>query len=481
MAGRKEAPGLLLLSSSLSRQRQGRRGAAAVPAAPSSGDGGQRRGGQSKGWRRPAQAEAAVSVAPSSGDREQSMDRRRPAQVEAAARGGAGHGGLLPPHFFFCQQDRKQGPELECTDVDATSELIEVALRDQRDYVISCPEHMLKIAESLGLTSNQELLMERISLEKEKVKAEFMKRKEDADILGMDSRYLGPINQDSASRSSAVGTGLGQHQTEVSAQSSEEETSLVNRYNLETYSHVEKLVDDLRSEKNDVKSTQENAVTALLNLSLNDNNKTAIAEAGATEPIVHVLKCGTTVAKENAAAALGKKDSASALFNLSILHENKARIVQAGAVKHLVNLMDPDSGMVDKAVALLANLSTVTEGRMAITQEGGIPLLVEVVETGSEKGKENAASTLLQLCISSQKFCDLVLQEGAVPPLIALSRLGTPRAKAKVLAFITTRPVRWNLDWATTLPGSQHNPRGLLEGETSQQRQGARWAEEAGW
>ncbi|XP_030511381.2 U-box domain-containing protein 3 isoform X2 [Rhodamnia argentea] len=212
-----------------------------------------------------------------------------------------------------------------------------------------------------------------------------------------------------------------------------------------------------------VRYTQEHAVTAILNLSINEENKAMIAEAGAIEPLIHVLNSGNEGARENAAATLfsislleeykvrigrsgavkalvdllgsgtprGKKDAATALFNLSICHENKARIVQAGAVKYLIELMDPDAGMVDKAVALLANLSTIGEGRLAIVREGGIPLLVEVIESGSHRGKENAASVLLQLCLNSPKFCTLVLQEGAVPPLVALSQSGTPRAKEK--------------------------------------------------
>ncbi|KAE8686084.1 U-box domain-containing protein 3 [Hibiscus syriacus] len=181
----------------------------------------------------------------------------------------------------------------------------------------------------------------------------------------------------------------------------------------------------------EVKLTQEHAVTALLNLSINEDNKSMIAKSGAIEPLVHVLKSGNDGAKENSAAALfslsvledykakigrsgaikalvnllvtgtlrGKKDAATALFNLSIFHENKTRMVQAGAVKYLVWLMDPDSGMVDKVVALLSNLSTIGEGRVAIVREGGIPLLVEIVESGSRRGKENAASVLVQLCL----------------------------------------------------------------------------------
>lgn len=214
--------------------------------------------------------------------------------------------------------------------------------------------------------------------------------------------------------------------------------------------------------------TQEVAVTALLNLSINDNNKNEIAAAGAIEPLINVLTVGNSEAKENAAATLfslsvmeenkiaigqsgaipplvdllmngtprGKKDAATALFNLSISPDNKARIVRAGAVKHLISLMEPAAGMVDKAVAVLANLATIQEGRAAIGEERGIPALVEVVEIGSQRGKENAAAALLQLCINSSKFRATVLQEGAIPPLVALSQSGTPRAKEKAQALL---------------------------------------------
>ncbi|XP_068656219.1 U-box domain-containing protein 4-like isoform X2 [Aristolochia californica] len=214
--------------------------------------------------------------------------------------------------------------------------------------------------------------------------------------------------------------------------------------------------------------TQENAVTALLNLSINDNNKALIANMGAIDPLIHVLETGSQEAKENSAATLfslsvveenkvkigrsgairplvdllgsgtprGKKDAVTALFNLSIYHENKARIVHAGTVRHLVELLDPAAGMVDKAVAVLSNLANIPEGRSAIGQEGGIPGLVEVVELGSSRGKENAAAALLQLCRNSNRFCNMVLQEGAVPPLVALSQMGTPRAKEKAQTLL---------------------------------------------
>ncbi|CAE6262318.1 unnamed protein product [Arabidopsis arenosa] len=209
---------------------------------------------------------------------------------------------------------------------------------------------------------------------------------------------------------------------------------------------------------------QADAVTCLLNLSINDNNKSLIAESGAIEPLIHVLKTGyLEEAKANSAATLfslsvieeykteigeagaieplvdllgngslsGKKDAATALFNLSIHHENKTKVIEAGAVRYLVELMDPAFGMVEKAVVVLANLATVREGKIAIGEEGGIPVLVEVVELGSARGKENATAALLQLCTHSPKFCNSVIREGVIPPLVALTKSGTARGKEK--------------------------------------------------
>uniref|UniRef100_A0A7C9AX20 RING-type E3 ubiquitin transferase n=1 Tax=Opuntia streptacantha TaxID=393608 RepID=A0A7C9AX20_OPUST len=215
-------------------------------------------------------------------------------------------------------------------------------------------------------------------------------------------------------------------------------------------------------------ATQEYAVTALLNLSINDNNKIAISNAEVVESLIHVLQTGTPEAKENAAATLyslssykenkiqignsgaitplvellgsgtprGRKDAANALFNLSTCTENKAGIVKSGAVKHLVDLMDPATGMVDRAIVILANLATIQEGRIAIAEAGGIPLLVEAIELGSPRGKENAAAALWHLCLNSNRCSKMVLDQGAGPPLVALTKSGTTRAKEKANKLI---------------------------------------------
>ncbi|KAJ6337761.1 hypothetical protein OIU76_007444 [Salix suchowensis] len=133
----------------------------------------------------------------------------------------------------------------------------------------------------------------------------------------------------------------------------------------------------------------------------------------------------------------GKKDSAAALYSLCSIKENKIRAVQAGIMKPLVELMaDFGSNMVDKSAFVLSMLVTVPEAKTAVVEEEGIPVLVEIVEVGSQRQKEIAVSILLQICEDNILHCSMVAREGAIPPLVALSQSGTNRAKQKAEALI---------------------------------------------
>ncbi|XP_065870330.1 U-box domain-containing protein 14 isoform X2 [Euphorbia lathyris] len=210
--------------------------------------------------------------------------------------------------------------------------------------------------------------------------------------------------------------------------------------------------------------TQEHAVTALLNLSINDINKGTIVNAGAIPDIVDVLKHGSMEARENAAATLfslsvmdenkvaigaagaipalidllregtprGKKDAATAIFNLSIYQGNKARAVRAGIVQPLMQLLkDAGGGMVDEALAILAILASHQEGKQAIGQAESIPVLMEVIRTGSPRNRENAAAVLWSLCTGDSQQLKLAKECGADEALKELSENGTDRAKRK--------------------------------------------------
>jgi len=146
---------------------------------------------------------------------------------------------------------------------------------------------------------------------------------------------------------------------------------------------------------------QEYGVTAILNLSLCDENKDHITSSGAIKPLVRALKTGTPTARENAACALlrlsqieenkvligrsgaipplvdllengnfrGKKDASTALYSLCSVKENKIRAVEAGIMKPLIELMaDFGSNMVDKSAYVLSLLVSVAEARAAVVE-----------------------------------------------------------------------------------------------------------------
>lgn len=209
---------------------------------------------------------------------------------------------------------------------------------------------------------------------------------------------------------------------------------------------------------------QENAVTALLNISLEESNKKHITDAGAIKPLVYALRTGTATAKENAACALlnlsmieenrntigvcgaipplvslmvngssrGTKDSLTTLYKLCSSRQNKERAVSAGVVAPLVGLVgERGGGTAEKAMVVLSSLAAIGEGRTVIVEEGGIPALVEAIEDGPTRGKEFAVLTLLQLCSDSSRNRGLLVREGGIPPLVALTQSGSARAKHK--------------------------------------------------
>ncbi|XP_052478086.1 U-box domain-containing protein 1 isoform X2 [Gossypium raimondii] len=220
--------------------------------------------------------------------------------------------------------------------------------------------------------------------------------------------------------------------------------------------------------------TQENAVTALLNLSIFDNNKILIMAAGAIKNIVDVLESGKTMeARENAAAAIfslsmiddfkvaigahsqaipalvgllregtttGKRDAAMALCNLALYNANKLKTVAAGAVPLLIELlMDDKAGITDDALGVLALLLSCPQGLEAIKKSRPlVPLLIDLLRFGSAKGKENSITLLLGLCKDGGEEVArrLLINPRSIPSLQSLATDGSPKARRKANALL---------------------------------------------
>ncbi|GJM86741.1 hypothetical protein PR202_ga02629 [Eleusine coracana subsp. coracana] len=217
--------------------------------------------------------------------------------------------------------------------------------------------------------------------------------------------------------------------------------------------------------------TQEHAVTALLNLSIYDQNKELIVVAGAIVPIIQVLRTGSMEARENAAAAIfslsliddnkimigstpgaiealvellqsgssrGRKDAATALFNLCIYQANKVRAVRAGILAPLIQMLQDSSrnGAIDEALTILSVLVSHHECKIAISKAHAIPFLIDLLRSGQARNKENAAAILLALCKKDAENLACIGRLGAQIPLTELSKTGTDRAKRKATSLL---------------------------------------------
>ncbi|KAF4382134.1 hypothetical protein G4B88_009424 [Cannabis sativa] len=214
---------------------------------------------------------------------------------------------------------------------------------------------------------------------------------------------------------------------------------------------------------------QEHAVTALLNLSIDESNKKLIAREGAIPAIIEVLQKGSIEARENSAAALfslsildenkmivglsngipplvellqngtirGKKDAATALFNLSLNQANKTRAISAGIVAPLLQLLnDRNLGMVDEALSIFLLIAAHPDGRQEIGKLFFIETLVEFIREGTPKNKECAVSVLLQLALNNSSFILAALQFGVYEHLDDITRNGTNRAQRKANSLL---------------------------------------------
>ncbi|KAI3721020.1 hypothetical protein L2E82_32022 [Cichorium intybus] len=219
---------------------------------------------------------------------------------------------------------------------------------------------------------------------------------------------------------------------------------------------------------------QEHAVTALLNLSIFENNKVLIVAAGAIDSIVDVLGSGKTMeARENAAAAIfslsliddykvvigsrpkaipnlvgllkdgttsGKRDAATALINLAVYSVNKVNVVVSGAVPLLIDLlMDDKAGITDDALAVLSLLLGCSEGREEIRKSKVlVPILIDLLRFGSRKGKENSITLLLGLCKDGDDEVArrLLMNPRSIPSLQSLAADGSMKAQRKADALL---------------------------------------------
>lgn len=214
---------------------------------------------------------------------------------------------------------------------------------------------------------------------------------------------------------------------------------------------------------------QENTVTALMNLSIDEFNKKLIAKENAIPLIIEILKSGSVEGKENSAATLfslsmldenkvsigmyngipalvellksgsmrGQKDAAIALFNLLLNQPNRKRAIDAGIVGPLLKVLgDKKLGMVDEALSIILLLTSVPDGIAEVGNVTFVERLVEFIRDGTPKNKECAVSVLLELGLHDTALVLTAVRLGVYEELCEISKTGTNRAQRKANALL---------------------------------------------
>ncbi|KAK7300702.1 hypothetical protein RJT34_11550 [Clitoria ternatea] len=202
-----------------------------------------------------------------------------------------------------------------------------------------------------------------------------------------------------------------------------------NKINIVEAGALEPIVSFLKSQNPNL---QEYATASLLTLSVSPTNKPIISACGTIPLLVNILRDGSPQAKA---------DAVMALSNISTTHpDNLSIILETNAIPYIVNLLKTckkSSKIAEKCAALVESLVGYEEGRIALTSEGGVLAVVEVLENGNPQCREHAVGALLTMCQSDRcKYREPILREGVIPGLLELTVQGTPKSQPKARTLL---------------------------------------------
>ncbi|KAK4426166.1 U-box domain-containing protein 38 [Sesamum alatum] len=185
---------------------------------------------------------------------------------------------------------------------------------------------------------------------------------------------------------------------------------------------VPPLIDVLRSGSAE---SQEHAAGALFSLSLDDQNKTAIGVLGALPPLLQALRSDSERTRH---------DSALALYHLSLVQSNRVKMIKHGSIQILLGMVK-SSHMPGRALLVLCNLAASVEGRAAMLDGGAVECLVGFLSQGnfdSEATRESCLAAVYGLSYGGLRFKGLAKEAGAEEVLMQAEETGSEREKEKV-------------------------------------------------
>lgn len=152
----------------------------------------------------------------------------------------------------------------------------------------------------------------------------------------------------------------------------------------------------------------------------------AIKEAGGIPPLVALVQSAGMTAKEHAAAAL---------WHLALDSSNQLAIARANGVTPLVALLDDGSYVAVQnganALSRLAEISSDNQAQIA-------KRLVSLLTVENEGAQERSAQALWALASNQPESPTVIVNAGAISPLVNLLASGTLRAKQQAAGALST-------------------------------------------
>ncbi|XP_074316869.1 U-box domain-containing protein 38-like [Silene latifolia] len=201
--------------------------------------------------------------------------------------------------------------------------------------------------------------------------------------------------------------------------------------------------------------TQHHAVGVIFSLSLEKKNRTAIGVLGALPPLLHCLI--------RSDSQRTRSDSALALYNLAFDYNNRVKLVKLGAVPALLAVMRAsDDVMAGRVLLVLCMIATSTAGKTAMIDANAVEELVAVLRRGevcSESTRENCVAALYTLSCGSLRFRVVAKEAKADEVLRMVEETGSERAKEKARRILVVLKGRRaslveendEVDWAAIL------------------------------
>ncbi|CAJ1976308.1 unnamed protein product [Sphenostylis stenocarpa] len=194
---------------------------------------------------------------------------------------------------------------------------------------------------------------------------------------------------------------------------------------IENESVITVLIDSLKC---GTVETRSNAAAAFSSLSSLDSNKHIIGKSGAIKPLVNLLEEGDPLAM---------KDAGSALFKLCFARENIARTVREGVVQVILGKI-VDHVLVDELLSLLALLATHAKAVEELVSHGGVRFLLDILRDNTEERIQENIAVILHLvcCHDKEKREEIKEEEMVHSTLSKLEHNGSSRAKRKASSIL---------------------------------------------